>query len=84
MRIGTIEPWKDSTFTVEAVEWSDKPIPDDPPAPYTWDESTEDSETNRRGYMEYLNNPDNIALPKDTKLMEASSDEHLLSGNLAT
>lgn len=67
-------------FKKDAAEWMDKPSFNDPPSqPHVWLKSNEDSPENRAAYMKYLRNPDNIRLPRGTKLFEGSSDKDLLS-----
>ena len=79
-------------FKKDAPTWLNKPGLIDPPGqPHTWlEESKEDSPENRAAYMAYLLNSDNIRLPPETQLLEASSDKDLLSvkflgfGNVST
>jgi hypothetical protein len=67
-------------FKKDAPKWLDKPDSIDPPGqPHTWLESKADSPENRAAYMAYLRNSDNISLPPETQLFEASSDKDLLS-----
>ena len=66
----------------DAAIWKNKPSEDELPTPqqvHEWLSSKEDSEENRKRYMEYLCNPDNIKLPDGTQLFEGSSEKDLLS-----
>ena len=68
----------------DGANWEDKPnegelLDQPPPQPYEWLTSKEDSSENRKGYMEYLGDPNNIELPENTQLFEGDLDKNLLS-----